>query len=75
MKTEVLPNNRVKVSKECPLCLAYNSIEVDKDKFDRWRAGEFAQYVWPDMTPSEREVLITGTHLKCWDQLFGIDDE
>ncbi len=42
----------------------------------RWMYGrELIQVALPHWTPQMREVLISGTHPACWEQLFGGDDQ
>lgn len=55
---------------KCTICGKQDRILLEKDKFDRWQNGEMIQKVWPDMRADKREVLISGTHPKCWDELF-----
>lgn len=59
----------------CPVCVDSSILAVDREKYDRWRAGEHIQHVWPDWTPGQRELLISGTHSDCWVQLFGPDED
>jgi hypothetical protein len=58
----------------CLMCHKPSTVLVDKDKYDRWRAGELIQRVWPDWTPDQRELLQTGTHPACWDEMFKGED-
>lgn len=51
----------------CMFCGRSEVIEVDATRYARWMAGAFVQDVWPEWSPGEREMLITGTHPKCWD--------
>ncbi len=55
----------------CISCGERSIIELDEDKFHRWMGGEHVQNVWPEMSADKRELLITGTHGKCWDKMFG----
>lgn len=52
------------------MCGQTSILELDPVKVDRWQSGEFVQVVWPEMTPDERELLISGTHPACWEELF-----
>ena len=58
-------------TKSCTVCHKTSKVALQKASFIRWRDGEHVQNVWPEMTPDERELLITGTHPKCWDEMFG----
>lgn len=58
-------------TKPCISCGEKSIIELDNDKFVAWISGEHVQNVWPEKTADERELLITGTHGTCWDEMFG----
>ena len=63
--------NTVTIVKRCFVCNLSTPIEVNKDKYDRWQAGELIQNVFPEMPADYREMLISGTHPECWDEMFG----
>ncbi len=61
-----------------PLCIRCGQrsyVELDRDRLRCWQAGAHIQTVWPDKTPDERELLITGTHPECWDAMFPEEEE
>lgn len=58
------------VTKPCIVCKQTSMLSLDMDDFLRWQGGELVQNVWPDWTPDQRELLITGTHPECWDEMF-----
>jgi hypothetical protein len=62
-------------TRPCIVCNQASLIELELDRVERWIAGEHVQNVWPEMSPGEREMLITGTHPKCWDSIFEDDLE
>lgn len=62
------------VTKQCPYCGLDNGVEVDEEAYERWRAGAFVQDAFPNLSPNQREALITGIHPKCWNKMFGEDD-
>jgi hypothetical protein len=68
------PTKVIVTTHPCVVCNKSSEVKLDKDKFTRWINGEFAQNVWPEMSPGEREVLVSGTHDACWEQLMGDDD-
>ena len=55
----------------CVVCGRPTLVAFPTDELRRWHAGAYVQDVWPDFTPEAREWLISGTHPKCWDELFG----
>ncbi len=62
-------------TRSCILCGESTALEVDADKYRRWREGTHIQHVWPEWTPDQRELLITGTHPECWDRMFPDEEE
>lgn len=54
------------ITPRCLFCGNTASIDVDPDALARWRGGEFVQDAFPDFTPDQRELLISGTHAHCW---------
>lgn len=63
------------VSKPCPYCGVIELIDVPTEGWLRWRAGELIQLAMPDLSIEVRELLISGTHLECWDLLYPEDDD
>ena len=61
----------VALTKRCPWCNNRGELALDLDGFRRWRDGELVQYALPDLSPTEREQLITGLHPACQDALYG----
>ena len=62
------------VSKDCPVCGMATAFYLRPDDLARWNDGELIQNVWPNMSVDEREIMISGTHAHCWDQLFGEEE-
>jgi uncharacterized protein YbaR (Trm112 family) len=54
----------------CPICKKSSVLDVDEEQMERYANGELIQRAFPDMPPSERELLITGTHPECWDKMW-----
>ena len=63
------------VTPQCVVCHQHGHMLLDETKLNRWKAGEFVQDVWPDMSADDREMLISGTHPACWTELFGGEDD
>jgi hypothetical protein len=68
-----MPNIEV-TTKRCLVCRKNSIMKLDKDSYDRWQSGMYVQTAFPRMSPDDRELLISGTHSKCWDARFGDDD-
>lgn len=58
------------------LCDEPNAIDrLDAWAFAAWQAGAFVQDAFPGLSASEREVLVSGSHAKCFEDAFGGDEE
>jgi len=56
---------------QCEWCnKAPETMELDAEKVQRWQRGELLQNVFPELPAEEREMLISGTHPKCWDNMW-----
>lgn len=64
------------ITKTCPLCGKLSEVTVLTADFVAWKnAGDndpkrHAQVAFPEMLPEDREILISGTHASCWDEMF-----
>lgn len=59
----------------CMVCGQSEVVVLDAADVWRWQTGMKVQDVWPDKTAEERELLQTGTHPWCWDELFGEEED
>lgn len=51
----------------CPFCGKLNEVKVNFEDYCAWQfEGGRAQDVFPYLTPSEREYLISGICDECW---------
>ena len=62
---------RMNVEITCPFCGAEHAVEVNLAQFEAWQNGELIQKAMPDLTPTEREQLISNLCPKCQDKMFG----
>ena len=62
---------RINVEMTCPFCGANHAVEVNLAQFEAWRNGEVIQKAMPDLTPTEREQLISHVCPKCQAEIFG----
>lgn len=58
------------VTHNCPLCNKHSIMTVNIAEFNAWRSGMKIQFAFPTMNAEDRELLISGTHPECWDNLF-----
>jgi len=51
-------------------------LPVTQEQINRWQhGGELIQDVFPDLTPGQREFLLSGTTEEDWNRLFPEDEE
>ena len=62
---------KINVEIICPFCSAEHNVEVDLAQFEAWQNGELIQKAMPDLTPTEREQLISRMCQKCQAKVFG----
>lgn len=66
----------MKVQRTCPLCGKQSVLEnIPLSGYQAYMNGALIQNAFPTMSPSDREIMITGTHPKCWDLLFADDSD
>ena len=65
----------VTVSIVCPFCRNEHFVTVGEEGFERWQKGELAQNVFPYLSATQREQLITNVCPDCQAKLFGEDPE
>jgi hypothetical protein len=63
-------NESVIITNRCPVCDKTSIINVTDQAHDEWQAGEHVQDIWPEWSASKRELLISGTHSKCWEKMW-----
>lgn len=70
------PDGTVRFTTHCMLCTHPVAVDrLDPEKVARWQAGEFVQDVFPDMSASEREALVSGSHAECFAGAFAGGEE
>jgi len=52
----------------------YRDINVTYDQLADWRNGTLIQNAMPDLTPDEREFIMTGVTSEEWDETFHEDN-
>lgn len=61
-------------SGKCDLCGDKKSVSVKGPDLFKFRQGEYIQSAFPYLTSGDREFLISGTCDKCWDKMWGEED-
>jgi hypothetical protein len=55
----------------CLSCGYKETIGVTHGQYFQWAYGEMIQNAFPELTPDQRELILTGTCGKCFDEMFG----
>ena len=58
------------IDKQCFHCGGINRILVETECLEKWYKGAFIQDAFPHLSPDERELIQSGTHPECWDEMF-----
>lgn len=64
----MLDPNEYLIVRDCPFCGKGCVTVVPAQGLWDWEHGKFAQQAFPDLTATEREQVMTGTHGECWDR-------
>lgn len=59
----------------CNMCGEAKRVEVPTEGYTRWKTGELIQRAMPMLSRDDRELLISGTCGKCFEELFTESDE
>lgn len=65
-------NVRLKV--RCMMCRQVHTFQVRLEQYREYRAGALVQDAFPNLTPGQRELLISGFCDPCWDFTFKKQD-
>jgi hypothetical protein len=60
------------ITKFSPHSMRDNTREMDvsQSQLDAWKAGELIQNVMPNLSPDDREFLMTGLTPEDWEEMF-----
>lgn len=50
-------------------------IPVTQEEFDKWNSGMLIQEAMPNLSPDQREFILTGIVSEQWDSTFKEDDD
>ena len=63
-----------RVQTKCPHCKKITILEMSDQQYDDYVLGQkYIQDIFPDWTPGQREMLITGICPDCWNKIFNYD--
>ena len=60
----------VTIEVECKCCKHPHRVIVDMTAYRRWMNGELIQKAMPDVSPENRELLISGICNECFNEIF-----
>ena len=65
---------------KCRWCLKEEDVPVTQEQYDSWSAGRasggaYIQDALPFLTPEQRELILTQTCGRCFDETFGDPDD
>lgn len=66
---------RIDVDLTCPFCGEDHAVEVNLAEYIAWESGELIQNAMPNLSPTEREQLISHVCPKCQAKIFGAGEE
>lgn len=58
----------------CRLCGTPSVLHLRAMSVEKYRNGALVQDAFPDLSLDDRELLISGTHPECWNNLFPEED-
>lgn len=65
-------NETADFSKSCIHCHAIHTFTLSIKDYDKiFLERQFMQDIFPELSSSQREVMISGTCPSCWDEIFG----
>lgn len=59
----------------CVECGEHSFIRVPLEGYKQWLMGRLIQDAFPDLTPGQRETLISGVHEACFDKMWAKEQE
>lgn len=65
----------MEIMMQCPFCGKNHSVNVEFDAWLDYMDGELAQNAFPDLSPTEREQIISHICPSCQDSIFGNEEE
>lgn len=60
----------ITLQRTCRICKKEFEIKVWNTDFFKYRQGALIQDAFPYLTPSQRELLISGLCADCWNDMF-----
>lgn len=70
-----MAGSTITVANKCMVCNGDSTMTVDRESYFKWRKGMFIQNAFPNLSADQREQLMTGTHGKCFDNMFADSED
>lgn len=72
-------NKVIRIGTRCRLCDSLITVDLTEKQFEKFQLWEqrkmHIQDAIPEVAPPIREVFISGTCPKCWDEMFGGEED
>lgn len=65
----------ITIQRKCYVCGSLAVVEMPIEAFKKYADGMLVQNAWPEATPEEREIIITGMHSHCFNEFVSEPDE
>lgn len=63
-------------TRPCMLCKRSSRLQVPEQGYRAWRSGRAPiQVALPELSVHERELLMTGSHPECWDEMTRAEED
>ena len=59
----------------CMACGESTVVMMHPADLNRWLNGELIQHVFPNLSAADREIIKTGTHPICWQEMFDMMEQ
>ena len=60
---------------KCPRCHKVVELPLKEAELLAWNPETFAQDQFPQLTPGQREMLISGLCEECWNEIFEFEED
>lgn len=59
----------------CSGCGQTAFFSMTQEQYNAWKQGEHVQSIFPDWSPDDREMLISGTCPPCWAEMWTEEED
>ena len=60
----------MKIQRICPYCGRLQILEVNENQYNDYLAGKPIQVAFPDSSPDDRELILSGICPECWEDIL-----